>query len=381
MSSDTAQNAIATIESWLGWLPDWTVALIVLAVAVVVALAAHAVVMWVALRLIGRWHTFLHTLILRTRGVTRLAFVIAAVSVAIRSPVFSDAWTAALSQTLLVAFIVLVGWAAGTAVTLATELYVARFQLDVSDNLLARKHVTQMRLLKRAALTLVFVVTASAALMTFESVREYGVSLFASAGVAGLVVGFAARPLLSNLIAGVQIAMTQPIRLEDVVIVEGEFGWVEEITSTYVVVRVWDWRRVILPLTYFIEKPFQNWTREKASLIGAVLLYVDYTAPVERLRAKVEEIAKSSPLWDGQVVNLQVTDCRERTMELRALVSAANAGNAWDLRCLVREKLLDFLRAEHPETLPRLRAEIDGGGRGNGDAQVADTRAAHAAAG
>ncbi|MGE0748501.1 MAG: mechanosensitive ion channel family protein [Rhodospirillales bacterium] len=380
MNSETMQRGIDAVESWLSWLPDWTVALIVLAVAMLLALAAHAVFMWLSLRVTGRWNTYLHTLILRTRGITKMAFVILAVSVAVRSPVFTVAWTAALSQILLVAFIVLVGWAAATAVSLATELYVARFQIDVADNLLARKHVTQMRLLRRAVLTLVFVVTVSAALMTFESVREYGVSLFASAGVAGLVVGFAARPLLSNLIAGVQIAMTQPIRLEDVVIVEGEFGWVEEITSTYVVVRVWDWRRVILPLTYFIERPFQNWTREKASLIGAVLLYVDYAAPVDRLRAKVEEIAKSSPLWDGQVVNLQVTDCRERTMELRALVSAANAGDAWNLRCLVREKLLDFLRAEHPDALPRVRAEIDGPVPVDADSRIGGERALHATA-
>jgi small-conductance mechanosensitive channel len=223
---------------------------------------------------------------------------------------------------------------------------------------MARKHVTQVRLLRRAVDTLVVIVTIAAALMIFDSVRQYGVSLFASAGAAGLVLGLAARPVLSNLIAGVQLALTQPIRIDDAVIVENEWGWIEEITSTYVVVRLWDWRRLVVPLAHFIEKPFQNWTRENASLIGSVMLYVDYRAPVESIRRKLEEFAKQSKLWDGKVVNLQVTDARERTIELRALVSARNAPQAWDLRCEIREKLIRFLRESHPDALPRARAEV-----------------------
>jgi small-conductance mechanosensitive channel len=194
--------------------------------------------------------------------------------------------------------------------------------------------------------------------MTFSSVRQYGVSLLASAGAAGIIVGLGARPLLSNLFAGIQLAMTQPIRIEDAVIVENEWGWIEEITSTYVVVRLWDLRRMILPLSYFIEKPFQNWTREGSALIGSAFFYVDYAAPVDAIRAKLNEIVKASKNWDGQVAVLQVTDTRERTMELRAIMSARSAGQAFDLRCEVREQLIAFLQQEHPEALPRTRAEI-----------------------
>lgn len=194
--------------------------------------------------------------------------------------------------------------------------------------------------------------------MSFEQVRQYGVSLFASAGVAGLAIGLAARPLLSNLIAGVQIAVAQPIRLDDVVFLEGEYGTIEEITTTYVVIKLWDWRRMVVPLSYFIEKPFQNWTRETSALIGSVFLYVDYTVPVEKLREKLMEIARASPLWDGRVIVLQVSDAKDRTVELRALLSARSAPAAWDLRCEVREKLIAYLQEEYPDALPRTRQEV-----------------------
>jgi small-conductance mechanosensitive channel len=198
------------------------------------------------------------------------------------------------------------------------------------------------------------VVTLSAVLMTFEPVHQYGVSLFASAGVAGLVAGLAARPMLSNLIAGIQIATTQLIRIDDQVVVENESGRIEEITSTYVVIRLWDLRRLIVPLSYFIEKPFQSWTRDTTNLIGSVLLYVDFTAPVDAIRARLMEIVKAS--------QLQVTDARESTIELRALVSARTAGDAFNLRCEVREQLIGFLQNEHPTALPRMRrTPADGG--------------------
>jgi len=183
------------------------------------------------------------------------------------------------------------------------------------------------------------------------------VSLFASAGVAGLIAGLAARPLLGNLFAGIQIAVTQPIRLDDSVLLEGEFGRVEEITSTYVVIRLWDLRRLIVPLTYFIEKPFQNWTRESTSLMGAVSLHVDYTAPVARIREKAIELVKASPLWDEQVLNVRVVEARESSIELRVLISARTSGDAFDLRCEVREKLIDFIQREFPTALPHSRAE------------------------
>jgi small-conductance mechanosensitive channel len=222
-----------------------------------------------------------------------------------------------------------------------------------------------VRVFTRVADTIIVVITVSTALMTFDSVRQYGVSLFASAGAAGLIVGLAARPLLSNLIAGVQIAITQPIRIEDAVIIENEWGWVEDIASTYVVIRLWDWRRMVVPLSYFIEKPFQNWTRDTASLIGVIALHVDYRADVPRIRHWLEEAVKESKLWDGAVVNLQVIDADSRTIELRALVSARNAPQSWDLRCEMREKLIAFIRDEMPEALPRERAILIPSGRGD----------------
>lgn len=166
------------------------------------------------------------------------------------------------------------------------------------------------------------------------------------------------QPFLTNLIAGIQIATTQPIRIDDAVIVEGEWGRIEEIGSTYVVVKLWDWRRMVLPLTYFIQKPFQNWTRESASLIGTAMVYVDYSAPIEVLRRKLEEIAAASPLWDRNVVNLAVTELSERTMQVRCLTSARNAGEAFDLRCEVREKMVAFLQEELPQALPRERFDL-----------------------
>jgi len=262
---------------------------------------------------------------------------------------------ALLARLMAVAVIGLIGWAAMIALHIAADLYLRRFRLDIDDNLLARKHNTQVRVLARTIDVLLIMLTLSAALMTFPAVRQYGVSLFASAGVAGIVAGLAARPVLSNLMAGVQLAMTQPIRLYDAVIVENEYGTIEEITSTYVVVKLWDLRRMIVPLTYFIEKPFQNWTRESSSLIGNVMLYLDYSAPVDIIREKFSAILKESKRWDGQVCAAQVTDFKEGTMELRLLMSARSSGQTFDLRCEVREKLIDFLQREHPEALPHSR--------------------------
>jgi small-conductance mechanosensitive channel len=253
---------------------------------------------------------------------------------------------------------VLAAWTARTALHIWTTVYLRRFKLDAEDNLLARKHVTQTRILGWVGNTLIITVAIAAALMTFEGVRQYGVSLLASAGAASIVVGLALQPILKNLFAGIQLAVTQPIRLDDALVVEGEWGNVEEITATYVVVRIWDWRRLILPLSYFMEHPFQNWTRESASLIGTVMIYLDYTVPIDVLRTKVEEIAASSSLSDHKVVNVQVTDFKETAMEARILVSASNSSRAFDLRCEVRERLASFLQAEYPKVLPRMRMDL-----------------------
>ena len=360
---DQTLKILSHLDAFIPWGPGWLSGAATLAAAAAVALLAH----WLSLRIVlrvpvpGRARGFLETFIATTTGPSRLALVVLALWAALPSTSFSPAVSGSIGQALLASFIVLLGWSAMRALDVAATLYLRRFRLDGDDNLLARKHVTQVRVLKRAGEVLIGLVTVAAALMTFASVRAYGVSLFASAGAASLVAGLAARPLLTNLIAGVQIAITQPIRLEDAVIVEGEWGWVEEITSTYVVVRLWDWRRMVLPLSYFLEKPFQNWTRETSSLIGSVFLYVDYSVPVEAVRQALVEIARASPLWDGKVVMLQVSDAKEWSVELRALVSARNAPQTWDLRCEVREKLVAFLQREYPHALPTARVWLDDG--------------------
>jgi small-conductance mechanosensitive channel len=329
-------------------------------VPVIVALVIYRWFVRRLIRLAGRYSPFLKTLLSRGQGPASVILVIVVSGAALAGAHFPWDVTAAIGRALLVAFVLALGWVTAIALDIGVEIYLRRYSTDVDDNLLARKHVTQMRILQRVVKTILVILTVAIALMTIDSVRQYGVSLFASAGAAGIILGLAARPVLSNLLAGIQIAMTQPIRVQDQVIVEGEFGTIETITSTYVVVRLWDLRRMIMPLTYFIEKPFQNWTYETTDLLGSVILHVDYTVPVDRLRGKLEEIVHDSQLWDGKVVALQVTDTPGNMVELRALVSARNAGQAFDLRCEVREKLIAFLQAEYPQALPRHRAEVAG---------------------
>ena len=342
----------------LGWAPDWTVALTLFAVGGFIALAFHAGMLALLRRTVAPRHLFLRMLVDATAGPTRVALVIFALGAAVQPAPLAPEIRAALTQLLLLAFIALMGWIAIIAVHLASTLYLRRFQIEVEDNLLARKHLTQIRILERAAETLVIIVTVAAALMTFQAVRQYGVSLFASAGVAGLIAGLAARPVLSNLIAGVQIAVTQSIRIDDAVVVEREFGRIEDITTSYVVIRLWDLLRMIVPLSHFIEKQFQNWTREGSGLLATVYLHVDYSAPIERLREKLNEIVANSKLWDGKVASLQVTDAKENAIELRALVGARSVNVAWELRCDVREQLIAFLQREFPQALPRQRSEV-----------------------
>jgi hypothetical protein len=204
-------------------------------------------------------------------------------------------------------------------------------------------------------MVLVILAGSAAVLMTIPGVRQFGASLLASAGLAGLALGIAAKPVLSNLIAGLQIAMAQPIRLDDVVIVKGEWGRIEEITGTYVVVRIWDERRLIVPLNYFIENPFENWTRRTAELIGTVFLWVDYRLPMAPARTELERLCREAPEWDGRVCVLQVVDANEHAMQLRALVSAPDSSRAWDLRCRIREGLIAFVQREYPDYLPTTR--------------------------
>lgn len=239
------------------------------------------------------------------------------------------------------------------------EIILGSYEIDVKDNLQARKIHTQVRFLKRIATVIVMIVATASALMLFEKVRQLGTSILASAGILGIVIGLAAQRVIANLLVGIQIAVSQPIRIDDVVIIENEWGRIEEITATYVVVRIWDLRRLVVPLTYFVERPFQNWTRISADLLCTVFIYLDYTVPVATVREQLHEILKQSEYWDGKVWGLQVTDAKEMTMELRALMSASNASLAWNLRCEVRERLIDFIQHEFPESLPRLRAKTE----------------------
>lgn len=233
-----------------------------------------------------------------------------------------------------------------------------RLGIDRPDNLDARRRYTQLRVLRRVLVSIIAVVGFIVALLYLPGARELGTGLLASAGIAGLVIGLAAQRALGNLFAGFQIAFTQPIRLDDVVVVEGEWGRIEEITLTYVVIEIWDQRRLILPIAYFLEHPFTNWTRESAAILGTVFLYVDYEVDIEALRAELKRLVEASADWDGRVCGLAVTDCKENALELRALVSASDGGAAWNLRCAVREGLVGYLKRMHPESLPRLRAEI-----------------------
>jgi small-conductance mechanosensitive channel len=244
----------------------------------------------------------------------------------------------------------------------ASTMVLRQHRLDAADNLQARAVHTQVIVLKRLAMTLIAIFTLASMLMVFESVRQFGASILASAGVAGIILGFAAQRSIAMLLAGFQIALTQPIRVDDVVIVENEWGRIEEITLTYVVVRVWDLRRLVVPITHFIEQPFQNWTRVSADILGTVFLHVDYTVPVDALRAELSRILRASAFWDGNVDVLQVTGATEHTLEVRALASAADASLAWDLRCEIREKLVDFLQRNYPASLPRMRALVEGSG-------------------
>lgn len=271
----------------------------------------------------------------------------------------SAAAAAGLGRTLLVVLTGLLAWLVIGLLRASSDLILDRFDVGVPDNLRARKVHTQIEVVRKILSVLVIVLAVAAVFLYFERLRRLGTGILASAGLAGLVLGFAAQRTLSNLIAGFQLALTQPIRIDDVLVVEGEWGWVEEITLTYVVLRVWDRRRLVLPIVYFLEQPFQNWTRTSASILGTVYVRTDYTVPVDAVRKKVGELVESSEHWDGEVWRLHVTDSGERTVELRALMSAEDSPSAWELRCEVREELIRWLQSEYPEALPRMRAELD----------------------
>ncbi len=263
-----------------------------------------------------------------------------------------------IGQCYVIAAIVLISWLAIRAVALFTTILIQKFDVNRKDNVRARMVHTQVRVLRRLAVSIIVLIGIASVLMTFTEIRTLGISLLASAGVAGIVIGLAAQKTIGNFFTGLQIAITQPIRIDDVVIVEGEWGRIEEINLTYVVVKIWDLRRMVLPISYFVDKPFQNWTRQTADILGTVMLYVDYTMPVQPIRDELDRLLTDNSLWDGKVKVVQVTDMNDRAMEIRILVSAVDSGVAFDLRCMIREGLVTFIQNKFPDQLPHLRTDV-----------------------
>ncbi|WP_092933822.1 mechanosensitive ion channel family protein [Rhizobium sp. 9140] len=351
-------DMITWLDQSLRWVPAWAVSVILLALLFGVGIFVHRILFEIATRIAAKYDLFWRSLVARSERPTRLVAIMVALSFGVSIAPLTSNQADNLHHILLLGFILVFAWIAKVTLHIWTTVYLRRFKLDAEDNLLARKHVTQSRIMERIAGFVIIIFGVAACLMTFPAVQQYGVSLLASAGVAGIVLGLALQPVLKNLFAGIQLAITQPIRLDDALLIEGEWGNVEEITATYVVVKIWDWRRLVLPLSYFIEKPFQNWTRETAALIGTVMVYLDYSVPVDAIRKEAEKIAAASPLWDGQVINIAVTDLKPETVEIRILCSASNAARAFDLRCEMREKIIGFIAQTYPTALPHLRAEL-----------------------
>jgi small-conductance mechanosensitive channel len=336
-----------------------------LGMAVVVALLASLVLRAVAYAVLGRLarrHPVVANMLGRASApmewLIPLLMLVAALRVVPDTEVLPS--FALIQHVLVIALMISVTWLVLRCLRTLELVAIRRYPIDVSDNLAARRMLTQVRVLRRTAEVVVVMLGASAILLTIPGVRQLGTSLLASAGLAGLALGLAAKPVLSNLVAGLQIALTQPIRLDDVVIIQGEWGRIEEITGTYVVVRIWDDRRLVVPLNWFMENPFQNWTRASSQLIGSVFLWLDYRVPMAPLREELMRLCKEAPEWDGRVSVLQLTDANERAVQLRALVSSADSGRNWDLRCRVREGLIAYVQEHYPQSLPRLRGELEG---------------------
>ncbi len=332
------------------------------------ALLVSAVWLWVGLWIAGHVSLlalarlvnpfpFLRTLLGHTFSAVRLLLFLLLLQALLRNlpqPGTAFGLLRDINAVLLVATLT---WALVRAVEAARDTILAAHPVTSPDNLAARRIQTQTRVLARSAMALLVVVGTGLALMTFPALQRLGTSLLAAGGLAGIAAGFAAKPILSNLLAGLQIALTQPIRLDDVVIVQNEWGRIDEITGTYVVVGLWDQRRLILPLQWFIENPFQNWTRHSAELLGNVTLWLDYRAPIPQIRAEAIRICRAAPEWDGRLVEVQVVDASPQAIQLRILVSAANADQTWHLRCRIREELIAYIARTCPECLPRLRVQ------------------------
>jgi small-conductance mechanosensitive channel len=345
------------LKNWNTWI--WST--IILVGAILIALAGHSVLFFVLTRMARRkGDVFINSLVSHGQRPSRWILPLVALIAVLPEAHLSGNVLTPIQRIAGLGLIAATAWFVILISHIVSDLISARYRVDLMNNPSARRVHTQIEVLHRIVVAIVVVVALSIMLMTFPEIKHIGMSLLASAGLAGLVVGIAMKSTLSSLIAGIQIAFTQPISIEDIVVVEGEWGWIEEIGTTYVVVRIWDLRRLVLPLSYFIEHPFQNWTRSSANLLVTVFFYADYSVPVEPVRAELRRIVESSNLWKGNVCTLQVTDATDHAIQLRALLDARDSSASWDLRCLVREKLIQFLQEKYPNSLPRVRAEFQG---------------------
>lgn len=336
-------------------LPDWGRAAVALAGSVLVVELAYRVLRVVARHLgegAGRRQLLALVLSRTKRSVEALAFSIAGTQSVRLAP---SSARGGLDDLARVATILSITWIAIAATGIGNELATAHFDLTVADNRGARRAVTQLGLVRRVVIVGLVVIGSLIALTSLPQVRTVGASLLASAGVLGIVAGIAGQSTLGNVIAGLQVAFSDALRLDDVVVVQGEWGRIEQISLTYVVVKIWDERRLVLPVSYFITTPFENWTRSDANIIGTVYLYVDYLVPMEELRQELLRFVETHPLWDRRAAALSVVDATERTVQVRVIVSSANSGASWDLRCDIREHLIEYLRDRHPQSLPRVR--------------------------
>lgn len=344
--------------SWVQW-QQWMAAAWPLAVALLLGWLVRRAILLLARKARARLEVDRRARIARVIALpAAVALPLFFLSIAVAGSPLPDAWIGRIQHGLAIGGLLSLTWLAVRAIGAVERSILRRHPVETSDNLHARRIHTQTRVLGRIAQGAVALVGISIALMTFPAIRQLGTTLLASAGIVGLVAGIAARPVFGNLISGLQIALTQPIRLDDVVIVEGEWGRVEEISSAYVVVRIWDERRLVVPLQWFVENPFQNWTRTSAELLGTAFLWLDYATPVSRLREELKRICETDGRWDGRVCVAQVTETEQHTMQVRLLVSARSSGDLFDLRCAVRERMIEFLNAHHPEAMPRLRAAV-----------------------
>ena len=341
-------------------MPLWLSLLVGFAATPALALGALALLHAVLDRALRDRHApVLRRILTDGRGAVRVAVALLALRSVLPELDLPRQLVVAATRAADLALIASLGWMLTRKVAAIFDSWLDRSWTGEED-WMTRRRRTQLIVFRRLAISAGVTLTAGLVLTAIPAVRAVGLSLFASAGVAGIVAGLAARPAVSNLIAGIQLALTQPIRIGDAVVVEGDYGTVEEITATYVTITTWDQRSLVVPLGYFMERPIRNWTKRTTQLLDTVFAYVDYTVPVEAVRVEAKRILEGTALWDRRVFAVQVTDLRERSMEIRVLMSAANAGSMFDLRCLVREALITWLARQHPNALPQERLEITG---------------------